>query len=50
MTFTSGSSLIEPSRTSFDSEQHLKNARVQADVRKYDEFLIVDVDSHHYET
>ena len=50
MTFTSGNHLVEPSRSSFDTEQHLKNARRQAEVRKYDEFLIVDVDSHHYET
>ncbi|MGX1308105.1 putative TIM-barrel fold metal-dependent hydrolase [Amorphus suaedae] len=34
----------------FNTEVHLKAARDQAEARNYDEFLIVDVDSHHYET
>ncbi|MBN9060805.1 MAG: amidohydrolase [Rhizobiales bacterium 65-9] len=50
MTFTAGSHLFEPSRADFDSEQHLANARQQAFARNYQDFLIVDVDSHHYET
>ena len=29
--------------------EHLANASKQADARKLDEVLIVDVDSHHYE-
>jgi hypothetical protein len=41
---------LDTSGLSFDTEVHLKNARQQADARNYDEFLIVDVDSHHYET
>lgn len=28
----------------------LKNARKQADIRKFDEMMIVDVDAHHYES
>ncbi|MER2536458.1 MAG: amidohydrolase family protein [Rhizobiaceae bacterium] len=50
MTFTAGSHLVEPSRENFDSEQHLAHARQQAVRRGYEDFLIVDVDSHHYET
>lgn len=50
MTFTPGNHLIEPSRENFDSEQHLAHARQQAESRGYEDFLIVDVDSHHYET
>lgn len=50
MTFTPGSVLVEPSRQSFDSEQHLKNARSQAERRGYEDVFIVDIDSHHYET
>ncbi|MBD0417446.1 amidohydrolase family protein [Oryzicola mucosus] len=50
MTFTPGNHLIEPSREDFDSEQHLAHAKQQAVSRGYEDFLIVDVDSHHYET
>lgn len=50
MTFTPGNHLVEPTRDNFDSEQHLANAKRQAVSRGYDDFLIVDVDSHHYET
>jgi len=50
MTFTAGNHLVEPTRASFDTEQHLKNALRQAEQRHYEDFLIVDVDSHHYET
>jgi predicted TIM-barrel fold metal-dependent hydrolase len=34
----------------FDTSKLLKNAARQRDERNYDEFLIIDVDSHHYET
>jgi uncharacterized protein len=34
----------------FDTRTLLKNAAQQAEVRHYEDFLIVDVDSHHYET
>lgn len=50
MTFTGGNHLVEPSRSTFDTEHHLKNALAQARERHYEDFLIVDVDSHHYET
>jgi predicted TIM-barrel fold metal-dependent hydrolase len=50
MTFTQGDHLIEPHLKVFDTEAHLKNARLQAEKRRYDDMLIVDVDSHHYET
>ena len=32
-----------------DTTQHMKNAAIQRDQRKYDDFLIIDVDAHHYE-
>src|SRR5262245_61138689 len=34
----------------FDTSMHLRQAARQAAVRGYDDFMIVDVDSHHYET
>lgn len=34
----------------FDSSVHLKNAAAQGESRNYDDFMIVDVDAHHYET
>lgn len=34
----------------YDTREHLKNAAKQAQQRGYDDFLIVDVDAHHYET
>ena len=34
----------------FDTTTLLKNAATQRDARGYDDFMIVDVDSHHYET
>ena len=49
MTATAGG-FREPLRKSFDTEEHLGNAYQQALERNYDDFLIVDVDSHHYET
>jgi predicted TIM-barrel fold metal-dependent hydrolase len=33
----------------FDTSVHLAHAQQQADARSYEDFLIVDVDSHHYE-
>jgi len=38
-----------PSREEFNTSVHLKNAAIQAEARGYDDILIVDVDSHHYE-
>jgi len=34
----------------FDTRTLLRNAAEQAIVRKYEDFLIVDTDTHHYET
>src|SRR3954469_22728078 len=34
----------------FDTRTLLRNAADQAVARKYEDFLIVDTDSHHYET
>ncbi|KQZ01442.1 amidohydrolase [Pseudolabrys sp. Root1462] len=34
----------------FNSSVHLKNAAAQGESRNYDDFMIVDVDAHHYET
>lgn len=34
----------------FDTTTLLQNAATQRDARGYDDFMIVDVDSHHYET
>ena len=34
----------------FDTRELLKNAARQAEQRNYDDFMIVDVDSHHYES
>ena len=34
----------------FNSSVHLKNAAAQGASRNYDDFMIVDVDAHHYET
>ena len=42
--------LRDPRGESFDTSVHLRHAATQAAERHYDEFLIVDVDSHHYET
>ena len=41
---------FDTSHLAYDTEIHLRNAREQAEKRNYDAFLIVDVDSHHYET
>lgn len=42
--------LRDPSVEEFDTSKLLKNAALQADKRNYKDFLIVDCDSHHYET
>ena len=39
-----------PATEEFHSSVHLKNAAQQAAERNYDDILIVDIDSHHYET
>jgi uncharacterized protein len=33
----------------FDTRRYLENAAIQAEARNYDDFIIVDVDAHHYE-
>ena len=40
----------DPAVEDFNTTVHLRNAAKQAAERGYDDFLIVDVDSHHYET
>lgn len=40
----------DPSVAEFDTSKLLKNAARQAKIRKYEDFFICDVDSHHYET
>src|SRR3954471_15293121 len=40
----------EPSIDELDTEKLLAHAAQQAQERGYDKFLIVDCDSHHYET
>jgi predicted TIM-barrel fold metal-dependent hydrolase len=40
----------DPAKSEFETSKLLKNARIQAEKRDYKDFLIVDVDSHHYET
>jgi len=40
----------DPSQQKFDTTDHLAHAAQQAEDRRYEDFMIVDVDSHHYET
>jgi predicted TIM-barrel fold metal-dependent hydrolase len=40
----------DPAKSEFETSKLLKNAHIQAKKRNYKDFLIVDVDSHHYET
>jgi predicted TIM-barrel fold metal-dependent hydrolase len=40
----------DPSVEEFDTRTLLANAQRQANERRYEDFMIVDVDSHHYET
>lgn len=42
--------LRDPAVEEFNTETLLKNAARQARERRYEDFLIVDVDAHHYET
>jgi|GEM_PF-40498 hypothetical protein len=42
-------SLNTGDRAGFDTRRHLANAKEQARERRYDQFLIVDADAHHYE-
>ena len=42
--------LRDPAVEEFNTETLLKNAAKQARDRRYEDFLIVDVDAHHYET
>ena len=44
------SGLRDPSVEEFDTRTLLKKAAQQANKRHYEDFLIVDVDAHHYET
>ena len=40
----------DPSREQFDTRSLLAHAHQQAEDRKYEDFMIIDVDAHHYET
>ncbi len=40
----------DPTRETFDTRSLLAHAQQQAEDRKYEDFMIVDVDAHHYET
>src|SRR5262245_40362445 len=40
----------DPSTEEFDTRTLLSKARQQAEDRKYEDFMIIDVDAHHYET
>jgi hypothetical protein len=42
--------LRDPSVEEFNTSKLLRNAAHQAEKRSYKDFLIVDCDSHHYET
>ncbi len=44
------SAMRDPSTESFDTRTLLTNAARQAEQRRYQDFMIVDVDAHHYET
>ena len=37
-------------RDEFDTRRLLAHAQQQAEDRRYEEFMIIDADSHHYET
>ncbi|MRH28001.1 amidohydrolase family protein [Microbacterium sp. SYP-A9085] len=37
-------------RAGFNTTEHMRNARLQADERGLDDYYIVDTDAHHYET
>jgi len=40
----------DPSKEKFDTRRLLANAKRQAEDRRYEDFMIIDVDAHHYET
>ena len=40
----------DPNQQKFDTTDHLAHAAQQAEDRRYEDFMIIDVDSHHYET
>jgi predicted TIM-barrel fold metal-dependent hydrolase len=40
----------DPKQEKFDTRSLLDHARQQAEDRRYEDFMIIDVDSHHYET
>lgn len=40
----------DPSKEKFDTRRLLANAEQQAIDRRYEDFMIVDIDAHHYET
>src|SRR4051794_41931397 len=40
----------DPNQEKFDTRRLLARAQHQAEDRKYEDFMIVDVDAHHYET
>jgi predicted TIM-barrel fold metal-dependent hydrolase len=40
----------DPAKEKFDTRRLLANAETQAQDRHYEDFMIIDVDSHHYET
>jgi uncharacterized protein len=40
----------DPNQDKFDTKRLLAHAQEQAEDRHYEDFMIVDVDSHHYET
>ena len=50
MHFRSSTPAYDLNIEGFHTGEHLANARAQADVRGLDDVLIVDVDSHHYES
>ena len=40
----------DPKQEQFDTRSLLAHAQQQAEDRRYEDFMIIDVDSHHYET
>ncbi|MFG1360524.1 amidohydrolase family protein [Xanthobacter pseudotagetidis] len=50
MYFRSSTPAYDMNIEGFHTGEHLANARAQADARGLDDVLVVDVDSHHYET
>jgi predicted TIM-barrel fold metal-dependent hydrolase len=40
----------DPSKETYDTRRHLANAEMQSEDRHYEDFMIIDVDAHHYET